>query len=289
MTARILSGAEHFNLHLLLQSPDFWSALAGAFAGAIAAFALGAFGQWRAAANSRRSAGNRAILTLAEMWSEAKGMHAAMFLSQDAEFERLLRRKPYLFEYRAVMDLRSEPPSLDVDSLGFLVDSTDPDILMRLSVARTDFGTMLKLAATHERLQLELQKRVASSDPRPNVPYRAEEIRRLAGPDLIAQLEAVTQTLRGRISELTDSLPRLLKELQTALSYALPSHSFVQFIPADRGPLSASIAPAVKAALWRRGVRTLARGWNRLFGPRWPVPVPSTKAAKAASAEKPRT
>ena len=264
--------AQSLSLHLLLHAAGFWSALAGAFAGAVAAFALGAFGQWRAAANSRRSAGNQAILALAEMWSEAKAMYAAMFLSQDAELERKLRRKPHYFEYRAVMDLRSEPPLLDIESLGFLVDSTDPDILMRLSVARTEFGVMLKLATTHERLQIELQKRVAQSGPLPSAPYLADEIRRLGGPDLIAQLEAVTQTLQGRIKELTDSLPRLLRELRSALMYALPSRSFAQFVPADRGKLSDLTAPTTKAALWRRVVRGVRRGWDQLFGSRWPIP-----------------
>lgn len=264
--------AQSLSLHLLLHSAGFWSALAGAFAGAVAAFALGALGQWRAAANSRRSAGNQAILALAEMWSEAKAMYAAMFLSQDEELERVLRRKPHYFEYRAVMDLRTESPRLDIESLDFLVDSTDPDILMRLSVARTEFGVMLKLAATHERLQIELQKRIAQSDPRPDAPYRAEEIRRLGGPDLIAQLEAVTQTLQGRIKELTESLPRLLQDLRSVLMYALPSRSFAQFVPADRGKLSESTAPTLKAALWRRVVRSVRRGCDHLFGSPWPIP-----------------
>ena len=262
-----------FSIQKLSQTMGFWSALAGAFAGAITAFALGSFGKWRAAANAKRAAGNLAIFTLADMYSEAKVMHEAVFVAQRTELERLLRREPRYFEYRPVMDLRTQLPSLDVEGLGFLVDSTDPDILMRLLVARNDFATMLRVADVHEKLHLEHQRQVAQSDHRGKIPYRIEEISAVSRPDLIAQLEATIQTLEARLQELVEALPKLMEDLRTVLSYVLPTRSFLEFIPGDRGRLSQGRSIAVKPVLWRRAARYVRRLWDRILGVRWRIPT----------------
>jgi hypothetical protein len=84
-------------------------------------------------------------------------------------------------------------------------------------------------------------------------------------------LEAVVQALETLLTDLTTSLPRLLHELREVLLYALPTRSFLKFIPEDRGRLSQARAPVLKPAVWRRTLRWLRLQWDKSFGPRWPI------------------
>ena len=254
----------------LLVSTEFWAALAGAFAGAICAFILGALAQWRSSVNAKRSAGNSAIMALAEMYSEAKAIHDSIFVSQRAELLKLLGREPRFYEYRAVMDTPKEPPALDVDRLAYLADSHDPDILVRIVVAKNLFAGMLKVAAVHERLCIELQSRLAKADPTAQRPMTRQELSLSVGMDVMLQLESTVQNMQSILSELTVWLLRLTDELREVLLYRFPSRSFVRFIPQDRGKPSEAKSYALRPARWRRTVRFIRRNLDKAFGPRWP-------------------
>lgn len=63
--------------------------------------------------NERRAAGNLAIVTLAEMYSEAKALYDSAFVVGAEEIRKKLRRELLPFEYRAVIDIPAVP-NLDV-------------------------------------------------------------------------------------------------------------------------------------------------------------------------------
>jgi len=258
------------DLRTLLASTEFWAALAGAFAGAITAFALGTMAQWRGSTNAKRSAGNSAIMALAEMYSEAKAIYDSIFVRQRAELLKLLGREPLFYEYKAVMDMPKEPPALDVDRLAFLADSHDPDILVRIVTAKNYFAGMLKVAAAHERLCIELQRRLAKAEPTAQRPMTQQQLREAAGMDVMLQLKSTVENMQVMLTELTVWLLRLTDELRDVLLYHFPSRSFVRFIPQDRGKPSEARSYAMKPARWRRIVRYLRRNYDRAFGPRWP-------------------
>jgi hypothetical protein len=221
--------------------------------------------------NARHAAGNLAIITLAEMTSEGKAVYDSLFVVQQAEFLKRFKREPMYFEYRALIDVPVEP-LLSIEALGFLADSHDPDILLRLVVARNDYRTMLKIASEHRRLQLELQSSLGDQSKRPHQHARSEtEFAALIGPDVMLQLRTVTENLRAILPEVIKSLQRVADDLRTVLGYQLPWRSFVKYMPEERGKLSETKSHAVNPALWRRAARSVRRGIDRIFGPRWPA------------------
>jgi len=262
--------ADGFTFHKLVGGSEFWSALAGALAGAIAAFALGALVQWRGRINARRSAGNLAIIALAEMYSEAKAINDAIF-GQIPELTQILGRAPRTYEFRAAMDASTVPPPFEIEPLGFLADSHDPDILLRLIVAKNDFGAMLKIVANHERLQLELQRRMGIVSAKSRMPPNTEDVPKLAGMDVIMQLEATVNGLQSTLPDLIDALKRVGDDLRAVLLYQLPWSSFLRFVPQDRGKLSEAKLHAVKPSWWRRFIRGVRRLVDKVVGPRWPT------------------
>lgn len=268
-----MKGHSLITIDRLVASAEFWAALAGAFAGAIAAFLLGRLSQWRTSANARRSAGNLTIITLAAMYSEAKAINDSIFLRPLPELTKLHGRAPLYFEFRAAMDLLEEAPPLDIEPLGFLVDSHDPDILARLIAAKNNFAAMLKIAAAHERLSIELQSRLAKIDPIVKAQHRPEEndLFKLVGMDVMLQLKSVAEGLQSILPELEKSLLRLGGELREVLLYQLPWQSFVRFIPEDRGKLSEAKSYAIRPALWRRAIRSVRRRVDKVLGPHWPT------------------
>jgi len=159
------------SVHKVATSVTFWTTLLGA----MTAFALGRFGQWRSTPNERRAAGNLAIVTLAEMYSEAKALYDSVFVAGSEEIRKMLGRELLSFEYRAVIDIPAVP-NLDVQRLGFLADSHDADILVRITAARNQFAGMIKLAEAHSRLSAEIQAAPGKNDRTGKAAYRAQEV-----------------------------------------------------------------------------------------------------------------
>ena len=183
----------------------------------------------------------------------------------------MLGRAPRYYEFRAAMDPPAAPPPLDVGRLGFLADSHDPDIAVRIITAKNDFAAMLRIVAIHERLQLGLQRQMAQIDARAGIAPSTDDVPKVVSKDVMVQLETVVKGLQTILPELMKSLKRVGDDLRDVLRFQLPSRSFLKFIPQARGPLSEAKTYAVKPAKWRRTVREV-RGWiDRLFGPRWPT------------------
>src|ERR1700733_12751598 len=246
--------AHAMTIGVLLASPQFWASLAGAFAGAIAAFVLGLVAQWRRTTDARRSAGNLTIIVISQKYSEAKAIYDSIFVKPVPEMTRTLGRPLLYFDFKAAMDLPSEAPPLNIEPLGFLADSHDPDILVRLVAAKSTFAAMLKIAAAHERLHIELQNRAAKLDPSKKERAVVGDLPKLIGMDLMFQLKAAVEGLQNILPELQKSLLRLGDEFREVLLYQLPARSFLRFIPDDRGKLSEAKLHVIKPAWWRRVV-----------------------------------
>lgn len=248
-------------VHKVVTSVTFWTTLLGA----MTAFALGRFGQWRSALNERRSAGNLAIVTLAEMYSEAKALYDSIFVVAAAETRRQLGRDLLAFEYRAVIDIPTVP-DLDLQRLGFLADSHDADILARVTAARNHFAGMMKLAAAHSGLSQEIQAALGKNDPTGKAIYRPDEISAIVGPHLIIQVSSVVSHLKRELPVTMEGLLAVGAQLRDVLRYVMPSRSFLKFIPQDRGPVAQATIYARRPALWRRVVRSARAAIERASG-----------------------
>ena len=169
------------------------------------------------------------------------------------------------FEYRAVIDIPAVP-DLDVQRLGFLADSHDADILVRITAVRNQFTGMIKLAEAHSRLHAESQATLGKNDPSGKAPYRAQEIGEIVGPHLIIQVSSVVNHLKQGRPGTMEGLLAVGSQLRDVLRYSMPTRSFLKVIPQDRGPVAQAVIYARKPALWRRLVRAARARIERAFG-----------------------
>src|SRR6185437_5056109 len=124
---------------------------------------------------------------------------------------------------------------------------------------KNDFGAMLKIVANHERLQLELQRRMGIVSEQSRLPPSTDDVPKVAGMDVIMQLEATVNGLQSTLQDLIDALQRVGDDLRKDLLYQLPWSSFLRFVPQDRGKLSETKLHAVRPACWRRLIRGVRR------------------------------
>jgi hypothetical protein len=261
-----LGATDQMTLLKFLSSGSFWPALFGA----LTAFVLARVADWRKSVSAMCASGNVAIITLAEMYSEAKALDTTIFVQPLAKLLKLLGRQPLYFEFLAAVDVPTDAPKLDIDGLSFLAGGHDPDVLVRLIGVRNNFGAMLKLAASHVRLHGELQTRMAKIDPSGQTPYSASEIPNLVGADVMLQLKSTVEGLQELLPELIKSLQIVSEQLRDVLLYRFPTKTFIKFIAEDRGKLSEAKVYAAPPARWRRVVRRLRALFDHAFGPRWP-------------------
>jgi hypothetical protein len=126
----------------LLKNAEFWAALFGA----LAAFILGALGQWWANVNAQRTAGNLTLITLSQMYSLIENLRWQLLVEEPRRQAKLLGgAAPYEFQIRAVTGLPKQGLRIPAEQLGFLAESHDPDVLNRLMSIERAFGSILDL------------------------------------------------------------------------------------------------------------------------------------------------
>jgi hypothetical protein len=202
-------------------------------------------------------AGTLAIVTLAEMYSEAKALYDSIFVAGAEQIREKLRRELLPYEYRAVIEALAVL-NLDVQRLGFLADSHDADILVRITAARNQFASMIRLAEVHSRLSAEIQAALGKDYRTSWAPLRGSAghgDRRSSVVDHLKQ--GLPGTMEGWLA--------LGSQLRDVLGYSMPTRTFLKFIPQDRGPVAQAVIYARKPALWRRLVRTARARIERAF------------------------
>jgi len=201
------------------------------------------------------------------MYSEAKALYNSIFVNGAENTRKILRRELELYEYRPVIDIPTVP-SLDVQRLGFLADSHDADILVRVTAIRNKFAGMMKLAEEHARVSLEIQAALGKDDRTGKTPYRSEDVPKIAGPHLTAQVSTLAGHLKRELPETIEGLQVVGSQLRDVLRFNMPTRSFLKFIPQDRGPIGQAVIYARKPALWRRLARAARSGIDRALGRR---------------------
>jgi hypothetical protein len=264
---------------ILITYVGFWSTLVGA----LTAFTLASLGQWRRTLSARRAAGQLALIALGDMYSTAKWANDEFFDEQRKKWIEAFRREPLYFELKPLPEvLLGEPPTIDIEDLGFLADTHDPDILLRLMDVRQNFAAILKFLRRHEELHHTVQAVMSKDDPTGKKAYRAEDVTSLVGVDVLSQLQSTVDALRIGLPEMCAASMKVSGQLRDVLLYQFPLRSLLQFIPEKRGKLSETPTYARRPALWRRALRQLRRLWDRAFGPGGPPERVMSGKPKAA-------
>ena len=186
----------------LLKNPEFWAALFGA----LAAFLLGAFGQWRADSRQKCTAGNLALITLAQMYMLIESLRQQLFVDEARRQTKLLGKPPFEYQLRGISGLPNEPLRINPEQLGFLAESHDPDVLNRIISIDRAFASMLEVIEQHRQLQLRLQERVAAHDTDGKTMISPREMPTLVGMSLFAQVVSSARALQEGLPEVREAI-----------------------------------------------------------------------------------
>lgn len=237
----------------LLGNAEFWAALFGA----LAAFLLGAMGQWWAASRAKATAGNLAMITLAQMYALLENLRFQLFIEEAsrAALELGCVEPPSIF-LRPVIGLPRQELRLEVEELGFLADSHDPDILNRLLTIERQFASMVDLVRRHHELHAEFQERMSRFDPTGLRQITIQDLPQMVGGPLLHQLDDAVDALAKGLPETRDHILKVADQLLLTLRMQLPARRFISFKGSPRSEVPDAPSDLSKPALWRKAVRT---------------------------------
>jgi hypothetical protein len=279
---------EPLTLAKLVASAEFWAALAGAFSGAIAAFVLGALGTWWTASNAKRTAGNLTLITLGQMYGLMENLRHHYLVSEPkraGDVRKLVGYKPLSYELRPLLRPPEQRIRVPIDSLGFLADSHDPDVLNRLLAVERAFHAMVDLVERHGRLHQEFAAGLNKDDPSGQKAYLPTDLIPIVGAKLLIEID-------DAVHEFTIGLPRCCadllaigQQLRQTLRMQFPIRRFVGLVPVPRAGIASLPTNLPMPSMWRRVTRRVA---DLLRGPYWrarPEPMDSEATPETEAAE----
>ena len=267
---------EHgLTFEVLLSKPEFWAALFGA----LAAFLLGTLATWWANLNAKRTAGNLAIISLSQMATLMENLRYELVVGEPIRIYRALHREPLSFEIRPAAGLPETLPTISSESLGFLADSYDPDILNRLLTVERAFALMFDLLRRHELAHTKMTEKMNALDPTGRQPFGPQVLLQAVGAKPLIEIDVLIEGLEKGLPETRDMLFAVGEQLRKILCVQIPFRRFLGFSPAPRSRLSDHPPELPKPALWRRATRS---AFDLLFKRRrwfWDRPSAATPPA----------
>lgn len=232
-----------------------------AFLGALAAFALEAIRRWRADRLAELAAGNEATFALCQMFTHTANIYNQKFVTHAKEFRDKSGRDPNYAEIFPMQVSADRVFRLQLDKLGFLLRSHDPDVLNRLAVTALDFDVLMKLLEDRNALHLEWQRESARVLATPNLPdpIPFQLLEQLVGIHRSFLLRHMTDGLRERLPECSANLERIGEQLNDALSLMFPTRRTYRFKRRERQDAVSPPPSTAKGRLWRRCVRAIAK------------------------------
>lgn len=234
-------------LSFLLSKPEFWAALFGA----LAAFLLGVLATWWASLNAKRTAGNMAIIALSQMCSLMENVRYRLLVLEPIRIHEIQHRGPLPFEIRHIAGLPESLPRISGDSLGFLADSHDPDILNRLFTAERAFAAMIDLLRRHEVVHSKITQRLSAYDPAGRKPFGPQVALEVIGGKLLIEVDVLIEEFEKGLPETRDALVEIGKQLHEVLRVQIPIRRFVRFTPVPRVRFSDLPLNLPNPVLWR--------------------------------------
>jgi hypothetical protein len=265
-------------LSQLLSKSEFWAALFGA----LAAFLLGALGQWWSTNTAKRTAGNLALIALGQMYTQIENLRH-YYLEQEpirmGDAKKLVGYKPLSIELRPPMGLPEQSIRVPIDSLGFLAVSHDADVLNRLLTVERAFHSILVLVRLHRQLHGQFTERLSTHNPMGDAAYRPDDLIPIVGAKLLIEIDDAVHGLKIGLPECCADLLAVGQQLRQTLCVELPIRRFVTLTPMARAGITTVPDNLPKPALWRRVTRWMVDMLRTLIHRRSRAqPAPKTDA-----------
>jgi hypothetical protein len=245
----------------LLSKPEFWSALFGA----LAAFLLGVLATWWTSIRAKRTAGNLALMALAQMYELLESARLYFLIDEPNRVRAQFGHDPVTFHLRGLIGFPRELPTVSPESLGFLVDSHDPDVIARILSVERSFISVIEVIRRHEQRHGQLQLAINAAEPTGRLPMTLEQLVGTIGAQPFVEIDNTVVELQKIIPETSEGVFRVMGQLRAALRYQFPLFGFIRVAPSGRRTLGALPPNTEKPATWRRILRWLA---DLFFKPR---------------------
>jgi hypothetical protein len=201
------------------------------------------------------------VFALLQMFTQAANVYRQKFVVRSAEVRKMTGSDPNYSQILPMELATRQIPRLQLEKLGFLLRSHDPDILNRMAVTAMDFEVLMNLLEKRNVAHLEWQRasEPVFADPTLPGPISIEVLEDRIGAQRSVMLKLMTDELRERLPECAGNLERIGKQLTDVLSLMYPSHRINRFDRLERQDAVAPPPSTPKARLWRRAVRAVAR------------------------------
>ena len=202
---------------------------AGAFVGAFVAFRLEKHHESRKKQEAQLSAGRRAQFVLISQFNMLEALDRQHLAALRNSPQRVLALRPVAITHQV--------PRLDVDSLTYLLESDDPDVLNVLLVGEQSFESVLGLIEERNQWHNRFQSRLGQVEKQEKLPeeLRLEDLERLVGKDVIARLVDLTDMLYELYEQARCQNQDNYKALAAALGRAFPKGKLLRYLPVGKG------------------------------------------------------
>ncbi|MDP1708139.1 MAG: hypothetical protein Q8L89_03630 [Gammaproteobacteria bacterium] len=194
--------------------------LIAAFAGAWFAFYLQDKKECRKERNQRVSSINQALFTLARQYRALCNMKEDL----DAFKDDNLR----FVNAPALTTNDSQDIRVKIDNLHFLLESSNPNLLMEVTLEQERFEMALKAIQLRSDFHIgELQPVFVSLGIKNGVPISLDEISQKLGPRLVGTLRNQTDQMYSNVYESCGSTLDVLNKLRTFAKQTFPKDKFI--------------------------------------------------------------
>jgi hypothetical protein len=198
--------------------------MVAAFGGAWYAFRLSDKAKARETEQAQVAAINRAQFTLIQQINTLRFIDAQIVEPVRSHSGRFIAMRPGLPV--------TATSRLDIDSLLFLLETEDRELLFRLLVEQQRFDEALKALNERSHLHINiLQPKLVAAGIQENREYSSEELIRALGPEFATRLERLTDDTILHIEKNIESGLALVGEFHAKMKARFPKRSIIRLDP----------------------------------------------------------
>ena len=196
--------------------------LGAAFLGAWFAFRLEDNARARQTVSHQVAAVNRGLFVLIRQVNSLQGIQKQIIDPT--------REHPYRFiAMRPSLHVSTGSPTLDLDSMMFLLETEDRELLMELLVEQERFETALQVFNERSRLHLEvLQPKMKARGMLEGTTYTSDTIRNVLGESFMLEMRRATDDAIEQVDETVKSNFALTSKLNQAMKKRFSKHTIIR-------------------------------------------------------------
>ena len=201
--------------------------LGAAFLGAWFAFKINDNARARQTVRDQVAAVNKALFVLIRQVNSLIGIQTQII--------NPARQHPSRFiAMRALLPVSSGLPTLDVDSLSFLLETDDRELLWKMQVEQERFEATLQAINERSRFHLEvLQPRMEAAGIVEGTEYTEDQIRNALGNNLVLLMQRATDDAIQRVDKTVESNSVLTDKVYVAMKRRFPKHTIIRLAPKE--------------------------------------------------------